>query len=83
MSTVEVRTYESFSIRWDRGSVWTSYTLEQAQATVAYAAKQGSHGTIERYTWNVVVRPEMAHLYQPGVSSEFIEVNEFGLVERV
>lgn len=66
----ETRAYESFSIRWDRGSTWTGYdTRAEAEATIAFAATKGSGATgwVERKTWTVEVRPEMAHLYRPGI----------------
>lgn len=58
-----IRTYETFSVRWDRGSVWSNYTADQAAALIA---KGG--GTVERQTFEVRVPADMAHLFQPGIA---------------
>lgn len=66
---METRTYETVSIRWARGSVWSGgYTADEAQAVVDSAARRGGDiGTVEVSTFTVEIDPKFAHLYQAGV----------------
>lgn len=65
------RTFESFDIRWDRGSTWTNYDTEaEAQAVIA-ASSGGGH--VERKTWEVKLHPGLLErdAYQPGIADRF------------
>ena len=63
MTTI-IRTYENYTIVWDRGSSWSGYrTWDEAQATLEYAF-DGQTGHIEAHQWEVEVREEVAHIYQ-------------------
>ena len=54
-STV-TRTFETFSIRWDRGSTWSGYdSAAEAQAVVDFAAQHGSVGHVESRTFTAEV----------------------------
>jgi uncharacterized protein CbrC (UPF0167 family) len=67
-AVTEIRTYENYSIRWERGSTWSGYqSRAEAQACVDFAALRGSVGTVEVTSFSVEVKPEHAHLYRPGV----------------
>lgn len=67
-SLMETRTYETISIRWARGSVWSGgYTRDEAQAVVDKAAARGEVGTVEVTPFTVEIDPKFAHLYRPGI----------------
>lgn len=60
-----LRTYETFAIRFPRGSVWSGYeTAAEAEAIVARAGE----GEIVRSTFTVEVDPRFARLYRPGIA---------------
>lgn len=66
---METRTYETVSIRWAHGSVWSGgYTAVEAQAVVERAlSSTGRVGVVEVSTFTVEIDPAHAHLYRPGV----------------
>lgn len=69
MPMTEVRTYETFSIHWSDGAVWSGgYTEAEAEEVVAFARnRSGRMGVVGRETFTVEVDPKFAHLYRPGV----------------
>lgn len=68
-TTPEVRTYETVSIHWAHGSVWSGgYTEAEAEAVVKHAATStGRIGVVEVQTFTVEIDPRFAHLYRPGI----------------
>jgi hypothetical protein len=61
-----IRTYENFTIKWDRGSKWSGYsTYEEAQRTL-HSSTDG--GQIHSRRWEVEVPVGMEDIYKPGVA---------------
>lgn len=73
-SLVTIRTFETCSIRWERGSEWTGYDRADAEAVIASAAERGDVGLLVVKTWDVEIVPEFSHLYRPGISERTVEV---------
>lgn len=63
------RTYETVSIHWAHGAVWSDgYTEAEAEAIVKRAAAStGRIGVVEVSTFTVEIDPKFAHLYMPGI----------------
>lgn len=75
----EIRTYETFSVRWTDGASWSGYQTDgEARATVESAEALGRRrGSVVRKAWNVVVPAADAARYMPGCAS----VRLFSLID--
>lgn len=75
---IEFRTYETHAIVWSRvdesgpyESRWSGYqTAEEAQAVIDRGV---TPGRVETTSFEVRIEPTRATMYQPGVSSRFVD----------
>lgn len=80
MTTVTIRTYETFSVRWDRGSTWSGYaSAAEAQAVVDFAGRridEPAAGVVVRETFEVRWFAGDASIIhaRPGIAERFEEV---------
>lgn len=61
MSATLIRTFETFDIRWERGSTWTNFTEAEAAERIAFSvARGGDGGEVIRRTFDVRIPASMA-----------------------
>jgi hypothetical protein len=75
-TTTTFRTFESFDIRWNRGSTWTNFdTAAEAQAIIDSSVARGDDGgEVVRKSFEIELDPRFVArgMYQPGVSDRVV-----------